>query len=127
MLEDDRRRAGPRTPVDFAITLTRHRGNPIPGQAIDLGNGGMRIQTARPLAIDELLRFELAVRPGIVVTGRARVLREHARATYALRFELLSARTRASLSELVGARLHDGHGPSHSGGSLLARLPPRPA
>jgi hypothetical protein len=99
------RRAGPRTQVDFRVKLTRPHGNPIPGHAIDLGTGGMRIQTRRPLAIDELLGFEFAVRPDTVVTGRARVLREHAHTTYALRFEPLPAGTLTSLAELVTSRI----------------------
>ena len=57
------RRASPREPVSLDCVLSRARGNPVTGRTIDLSAGGMRITTARPLMIDETLRFEVTEEP----------------------------------------------------------------
>jgi len=79
-------------------TLHRRRGSPIEGRTVDLGPGGMRVCTTRPLAADEVLRFELQG-----IDGRARVLRQHGHDTYAVRFEMLGEPAHGELSRLVGA------------------------
>ena len=79
----DQRRA-PRVPIEMPCTLHRRSGSPIEGRTVDLGPGGMRVCTKRPLAADETLRFELQG-----IDGRARVLRQQSRDIYAVRFEML--------------------------------------
>jgi len=69
---------------------------------VDIGPGGMRVHTTRPLAIDELLEFELPDHGRI--NGRARVLREQAYRTYALQFRQLGDETRAEIAELARPR-----------------------
>ena len=56
----------------------------------------MRIKTNRPLAVDEVLEFELPERARI--NGRARVLREQGYRIYALRFEKLGDEARAEIA-----------------------------
>ena len=68
---------------------------------MDIGPGGMRVHTTRPLAVDELLEFELPERARI--NGRARVLREQAYRVYALRFEKLGEEARAEIAQLASA------------------------
>ncbi len=85
------RRGARRAAVEFAVTLTRSRGGPIRGRTLELGRHGTRIATDRPLRIDELLQFDLALgESGPPVSGHARVLRQHAAGAYALRFEDLA-------------------------------------
>src|SRR5687767_13308303 len=86
--EGHQRRLQPRTAVRLDCVLTRRKGGPITGHTIDVGMGGMRVHTERPLGIDEVLRFELPVE-GTHVDGDARVLREQAPNVYALRFETM--------------------------------------
>ena len=73
----------------------------IEANTMDIGPGGMRVHTNRPLAIDELLEFELPERARI--SGRARVLREQAYRVYALRFEKLGEQARAEIAQLASA------------------------
>ena len=68
---------------------------------MDVGPGGMRVHTSRPLAVDEVLEFELPDRARI--NGRARVLREQAYRVYALRFEKLGDEARAEIATLAAA------------------------
>ena len=77
-------------------TLHRHGGTPIEGTTVDLGPGGMCVSTKRPLAADETLRFELQG-----IDGRARVLRQQSRDTYAVRFEMLDEPALAELRRLT--------------------------
>ena len=70
-------------------------------KTLDLGPGGMSIHTNRPLAVDELLEFELPEHARI--NGKARVLREQAYRVYALRFEKLGDEARAEIATLAGA------------------------
>jgi hypothetical protein len=73
----------------------------IEAKTVDVGPGGMRVHTNRPLAVDELLEFELPQRARI--NGRARVLREQAYRIYALRFEKLGDEARAEIATLAAA------------------------
>jgi hypothetical protein len=81
--------------------LSRRTGKLIEGRTLDLGPGGMRVHTNRPLGVDELLEFELPQHPR--VQGRARVLREQAYRVYALRFEKLGEDARAEIATMAGA------------------------
>jgi hypothetical protein len=82
--------------------LHRRTGKTIEAQTVDVGPGGMRVHTNRPLAVDETLEFELAAYGRI--NGRARVLREQAYRIYALRFEKLGDEARAEIAELTQPR-----------------------
>ena len=79
-----------RAPLHVACTLKRSKGSPIAGQTLDVGVGGMRVCTERPLRIDEVVTFDLPIQ-GEHVDGQARVLREQGFQVYALRFEALEA------------------------------------
>jgi hypothetical protein len=92
------RRRTPRTDIAMPCTLNRRSGSAIDAQTVNLGPGGMRITTRRPLAPDEVLRFDL---PEQSVDGRARVLRQEGHNTYALRFENLQAPARDQLHALA--------------------------
>jgi hypothetical protein len=92
------RRVSPRVELSVTCTLRRRSGTAIAAQTLDLGPGGMSVTTARPLATDEVLHFDLPLPPGDVVDGRARVLREQAYGVYALRFEALREPVRARLA-----------------------------
>lgn len=81
-----RRRHAPRAAMQLDCTLTRRKGAPISCHTLDLGPGGMRVATDRPLGVDEVLHFDIPVQ-GTHVAGDARVLREQAPNVYALRFE----------------------------------------
>ena len=70
-------------------TLTRRIGRPIAATTVDLGSEGMSVATTRPLAIDEELHFDLLPLPSLLVSGRARVLRDQGGDVYGLRFEAL--------------------------------------
>jgi PilZ domain len=91
-------RRSPRARIEMQCTLHRRSGSPVTGRTLDVGPGGMRVCTSRPLAPDEMLRFEL---PGI--DGNARVLRQQGHDTYAIRFELLGEPARAELRRLAMA------------------------
>ncbi len=83
----DRRRQ-PRLEVRLDCVLTRRKGAPIACHTLDVGPGGMRVTTDRPLGVDEVLHFDLPVEGGHV-DGDARVLREQRGNVYALRFEAM--------------------------------------
>jgi PilZ domain len=72
----------------------------LEAKTMDLGPGGMRVHTSRPLTVDEVLEFELPEHARI--HGRARVLREQAYRVYALRFEKLGEEARAEIAGLAG-------------------------
>jgi c-di-GMP-binding flagellar brake protein YcgR len=96
------RRRSWRTGIALECTLHRRTGKMIEGRTVDVGPGGMRVHTSRPLSIDEVLEFELPDRGRI--NGRARVLREQAYRIYALRFEKLGEEARAEIAELTQPR-----------------------
>lgn len=68
-------------------TLTRRNGNPVRATTQDIGAGGMRVITERPLSIDEELEFDLAPDAENHPHGRARVVRQQRMDCYALRFD----------------------------------------
>ena len=92
-------RRSPRAKVKVRCMLHRRTGSPITGHTVDLGPGGMCVCTTRPLAADEVVRFELP--PDI--DGRGRVLRQQGRDIYAVRFELLGEPALAELHRLAMA------------------------
>jgi len=93
------RRRSWRTEVSLECLLHRKTGKTIDARTLNIGPGGMRLHTNRPLAIDELLDFELPDRARI--NGRARVLREQAYRVYAVRFEKLGDEARAEIASLA--------------------------
>jgi c-di-GMP-binding flagellar brake protein YcgR len=101
-MEVERRRL-PRARIAVPCTLHRRSGSPIAGRTYDLGPGGMSVSTARPLAADELLSFDLELDGQPHVDGRARVLRQQDWDRYSLRFEVLSESKRARLAGLTGS------------------------
>ena len=99
------RRGAPRVEIECGCTLSRRFGTPVEGRTLDIGPGGMRVATKRPLAADEVLDFELPPPAGMGgddIRGRARVLRQQTYGVYALRFERLSDADREALSRLGG-------------------------
>jgi hypothetical protein len=97
--EGPQRRRQPRTAVRLECILTRSKGSPISGHTIDVGPGGMCVETERPLGVDEVLHFDLRG-----VDGDARVLREQRPNVYALRFETIDDAGAATLLGSIGAR-----------------------
>lgn len=91
-------RRSPRVRVEMPCVLHRRSGSPIAGRTVDVGPGGMCVCTSRPLAPDEVLRFELEG-----IDGRARVLRQQSHDMYAVRFETLGEPARAQLHRLTVA------------------------
>lgn len=75
--------------VTLSCTLNRGAGSPIACETTDLGPTGMRLRTARPLAVDELVSFDFPVGEAHV-RGQARVVSEERPGVYALRFSRLS-------------------------------------
>jgi hypothetical protein len=96
------RRRSWRTEIALECHLHRRTSKMIEGHTVDIGPGGMRVHTVRPLSVDEVLEFELVERGRI--NGRARVLREQAYRIYALRFEKLGDEARAEIAELTQPR-----------------------
>jgi c-di-GMP-binding flagellar brake protein YcgR len=95
------RRATPRMSIALDLLLLRARGNRIAGRTVDLGAGGMRVTTDRPLTVDEVLEFGLDL-DDHHLDGRARVLRMQDHETYALRFEDLDEQDRRLLTQVLG-------------------------
>jgi hypothetical protein len=100
-LQAGTRRSSPRVALAVEVTLMRAHGNPVVCRTQDLGPSGMRVAAARPLAIDELLDFALAVDGIEHVGGHARVVREHVPRVYGMRFEHLSDEATEHLRRLV--------------------------
>lgn len=90
----------PRAEIELPCTLRRPIGRPIVAQTLNVGAGGMLVSSARPLAIDEPLDFDLA-NLDVPVSGHARVLRHHKLDVYALRFERLPEPMVTCLQELA--------------------------
>jgi hypothetical protein len=88
---------------ELAVTLMRPHGNgnPVESRTKNICAGGMCVATPRPLAIDELLEFQLETPQAGRVEGNVRVLREHLPNVYALRFEELSDDARSALNRLA--------------------------
>lgn len=98
------RRATPRIAVACDLHLHRPSGNPVDVRTVDVGPGGARVASHRPLRIDEELRFDLEL-PGEPrhVAGWARVLRLAGHEMYALRFTKVADDDVARLWELAAA------------------------
>jgi hypothetical protein len=96
------RRRSPRAQLALQCTLHRRTGSAIVAETIDLGPGGMCVSCARPLAADEVLRFDLPLERDVHVDGRARVLRHEGHDRYALRFEALVEPAVERLRALAG-------------------------
>jgi PilZ domain-containing protein len=99
-MESADRRRSPRVPIALSCKLARRTGSVISCETVDLGPGGMCVTSARPLAPDEVLSFELPA-PGAPVSGEARVLRQQSARVYAMRFERLPANARDELERLA--------------------------
>jgi hypothetical protein len=84
-------RRSPRTQLALALLLKRHKGGPVSATTLDLGTGGACVATDRPLRVDELLAFDLALDGDAHVDGHCRVLRQQGLNEYALRFEDVDA------------------------------------
>lgn len=97
-MSGERRRSW-RTEIALECTLHRKTGKVIEAMTLDLGPGGMRVKANRPMAVDELLQFELPDRGRI--NGRARVVGERGYRIYALRFEKLGDEARAELAAVA--------------------------
>ena len=91
----DRRRSW-RTEIALECLLHRRTGKTIEAQTLDLGPGGMRVKTNRPMAVDETFDFELPDRARI--NGRARVVNERGYRVYGLRFDKLGEEARAEIA-----------------------------
>lgn len=98
------RRGSPRVAVALDVRLQRKVGNPVSVQTLDLGAGGARVVSARPLRVDEELHFDLDLPAGgRHVDGTARVLRQHPNNAYALRFEHIGPDALRELEAVVAA------------------------
>ena len=97
------RRGTPRTDLSVACTLRRRTGSAISVRTVNVGPGGMCVTTQRPLAIDEVLHFDLPLAGAEHVDGRARVVRQERPDRYALRFEGLLAPTLERLQAFTRA------------------------
>ncbi len=96
----DRRRT-PRAQIALECTLHRRTGSAIEARTVDIGPGGMCVSCERPLAADEVLRFDLPLPERARLDGRARVLRHEGHHRYALRFEQLVEPAREHLRALT--------------------------
>jgi hypothetical protein len=96
------RRRTPRAQLALRCTLHRRSGSAIEAHTIDVGPGGMCVSCTRPLAADEVLRFDLPLAEDVRLDGRARVLRQEGHQRYALRFEQLVEPARERLLALAG-------------------------
>jgi hypothetical protein len=98
------RRYTDRATIELACTLRRRTGSAISARTVDIGPGGMRVWTPRPLASDEVLSFDIRRDADVHISGRARVLRHESHNAYALRFEALLETARLRLEELAAER-----------------------
>ncbi len=95
------RRSSPRGPVTVQCLLARRVGAPIACETLDVGGGGMRVRSGRPLSVDEAVEFTLSLAGG-PLAGQARVLRMQGHNEYALRFEGLREEAAQVLRETLG-------------------------
>jgi PilZ domain len=89
--------------VQLELRLQRRAGTAVVARTVDVGPGGARVTSDRPLRVDEEFRFALPV-DGRDVGGLARVLRQDRHDVYALRFEGLGTADAQQLDALVAAR-----------------------
>ena len=102
-----RRRASPRAEISLPVALARgaRHGAELAGRTHDLGPGGMRVETKRPLNAGEELAFVLALEDGTRLAGRAHVVRQHAGHVYGLRFDRLADGAFERLAAMCPERL----------------------
>jgi PilZ domain len=103
------RRTAARAAVSVELRLARKAGRAVSARTLDLGAGGARVTSDRPLRIDETLHFDFDLPSGRAhCDGTARVLRQDRHDVYALRFEQLAdaqvAELRAFLDATAAAR-----------------------
>ena len=101
------RRRSSRAAVTLPCTLCRRTGSAIDARTLEVGTGGMRASTGRPLALDEVVSFDLALEDEVHVTGRARVMRQEGHSSYALRFEELLESERRRLEVIAASRARE--------------------
>jgi len=90
----------PKAHIALTCKLRRRTGSPIPAQTLVLGPRGMRVRIQRPLALDEMVEFELP-NLDMRVSGSARVVGQERANVYALRFEGLPEPMRRCLYALA--------------------------
>ena len=98
----NQRRTTPRIQITLDLMLLREKGRGINARTLDLGPGGMKVASDRPLATDEVVRFDLSSPTGEHIEGQARVLRMQGPNQYALRFEQLDEHEKLLLTRAVG-------------------------
>jgi hypothetical protein len=86
--------------VMLPCTLCRAAGSPIASKVLDLGVNGMRVDSQRPLGIDEWLAFSVE-HDGDCIQGRVRVVCQERPTIYGLRFERLPEPEARMLQSLV--------------------------
>jgi hypothetical protein len=89
-----------RRAISVRCTLTRAAGSPIGARTIDLGTTGMRVATERPLAVDEMVAFELPC-GDVSIRGQARVVCQERPDVYAIRFGPLQQPMARCLRDVV--------------------------
>lgn len=92
-----------RRPVSLACLLTRAAGSPITARTTELGATGMRVVTARPLALDETVDFQLGDADDAAIAGRARVVCQERPDAYMLRFAAVAEPMARRLQDVVAA------------------------
>ena len=90
-----------RRAISLRCTLTRRAGSPIGARTLDLGTTGMRVATERPLAVDELIAFDLTC-GDVIIRGHARVVRQERPDVYGVRFGSLGQPMARCLQDVVG-------------------------
>ncbi len=96
-------RACARAAVTLDVQLARKVGRPVAAQTIDLGAGGARVTSRRPLRVDEQLHFDTDLPGACHLAGTARVLRQDRHDVYALRFEDVPPSALAELRAFLAA------------------------
>lgn len=91
-----------RRPVSLACLLTRAAGSPITARTTELGATCMRVVTARPLALDETVDFQLGDTDA-AIAGRARVVCQERPDAYMLRFAAVAEPMARRLQDVVAA------------------------
>lgn len=91
-----------RHPVSLACLLMRAAGSPITARTTELGTTWMCVLTARPLALDETVSFQLGS-DDATIAGRARVVCQARPDAYTLRFAPLPEPMAQRLQDLVTA------------------------
>jgi hypothetical protein len=91
-----------RANVYLELQLARKAGRTINVRTLDVGFGGARVISERPLRVDEELHFECDLPTGSChLDGMARVLRQDRHNVYALRFEHVAPELMSQLRAFV--------------------------